>query len=74
MFSSSLLSLLLIPSLLLGMARGENAATIDRRNFFVAGDPGVTHFVHLDRPERGRNRMRQEVQSFLLDTAASAGK
>jgi pimeloyl-ACP methyl ester carboxylesterase len=27
--------------------------------------PGATHFVHLDRPERGRARFIQEVLSFL---------
>jgi pimeloyl-ACP methyl ester carboxylesterase len=27
--------------------------------------PGATHFVHLDRPEHGRNQLLDQVTSFL---------
>jgi pimeloyl-ACP methyl ester carboxylesterase len=27
--------------------------------------PNATHFVHLDRPERGRNQLLREVIAFL---------
>jgi pimeloyl-ACP methyl ester carboxylesterase len=33
--------------------------------------PGATHFVHLDRPERGRSRFLEEVLSFLAPAATS---
>jgi pimeloyl-ACP methyl ester carboxylesterase len=29
--------------------------------------PGATHFVHLDRPERGRNLLLNEINSFLSE-------
>lgn len=29
--------------------------------------PGATHYVHLDRPERGRNRLIDEVAAFFAD-------
>ena len=29
--------------------------------------PGATHFVHLDRPERGRARLLDELRAFLRD-------
>ena len=34
--------------------------------------PGATHFVHLDRPERGRARLLDELRAFLRDPAAVA--
>lgn len=34
--------------------------------------PGATHFVHLDRPERGRDRLLREVLAFLDRSAPAA--
>ena len=31
--------------------------------------PDATHFVHLDRPERGRARLLEELQAFLAELA-----
>jgi pimeloyl-ACP methyl ester carboxylesterase len=31
--------------------------------------PGATHFVHLDRPERGRSRFLEELLAFLDETS-----
>jgi pimeloyl-ACP methyl ester carboxylesterase len=30
--------------------------------------PGATHFVHLDRPQRGREQLLREVKEFLTPT------
>ena len=32
--------------------------------------PGATHFVHLDRPERGRDRLLAELASHFEGTTA----
>ena len=37
----------------------------------VVALPEATHFAHLDRPERGRERFLAEVLTFLADGAAS---
>lgn len=34
--------------------------------------PGATHYVHLDRPERGRERLMGELAGFLRGTAAAS--
>ena len=39
----------------------------------VVALPEATHFVHLDRPERGRERFLAEVLAFLADGAAGQG-
>jgi len=36
--------------------------------------PGATHFVHLDRMERGRGRFLQEITAFLSDSLSGACK
>lgn len=36
--------------------------------------PGATHFVHLDRMEKGRRRFLQEITAFLSDSLSGACK
>jgi pimeloyl-ACP methyl ester carboxylesterase len=33
--------------------------------------PDATHYVHLDKPEHGRNRLIDEVAAFLAGTPRS---
>jgi pimeloyl-ACP methyl ester carboxylesterase len=68
-------SLITAPTLILASERDFWSRPEDRRN--LAADlvhsakvqtvviPGATHFVHLDRAERGRDLLLQEVASFL---------
>ena len=41
---------------------------IDAASVRTVTIPDATHFVHLDRPERGRQQFVDEVSRFLLDT------
>jgi pimeloyl-ACP methyl ester carboxylesterase len=67
-------SLIYVPTLVLASERDFWSRPADRRK--IAHDlvhasvrvvviPNATHFVHLDRPERGRNRLLDEVVRFL---------
>lgn len=68
-------SLITAPVLVLASERDFWSRPEDRENLVAdlvhsskvraAVIPGATHFVHLDRGERGRNRMLDEVRSFL---------
>jgi pimeloyl-ACP methyl ester carboxylesterase len=42
---------------------------VHARKVRVVVIPNATHFVHLDRPERGRNQLLEEVTSFIADSA-----
>jgi pimeloyl-ACP methyl ester carboxylesterase len=68
-------SLVTAPTLVLVSERDFWSRTEDREN--LAADlvhsptvrvvviPGATHFVHLDRPERGRQLLLKEINSFM---------
>jgi len=43
---------------------------VHARRMKVVVIPGATHFVHLDRPERGRNQLLGEVTQFITENRA----
>jgi pimeloyl-ACP methyl ester carboxylesterase len=70
-------SLITAPTLVLASERDFWSRAEDREN--LAADlvhsprvqvvviPGATHFVHLDRPDRGRNLLLSAIKMFLTD-------
>jgi pimeloyl-ACP methyl ester carboxylesterase len=73
-------SLITAPTLILAGERDFWSRPADRealaqqlvhaRRVKVVVIPGATHFVHLDRPERGRNQLLDEVSQFLNENRA----
>ncbi|WP_407146679.1 hypothetical protein [Bradyrhizobium sp. ORS 86] len=43
------------------------ASSRPRRALRVVTPQGATHYVHLDRPQHGREQLLQEVVSFLTN-------
>lgn len=76
-------SLVTAPTLILASERDFWSRPEDRLN--LAADlvhspkvrtvviPGATHFVHLDRAERGRDMLLKEIESFVASPARQAG-